>query len=251
MPANKRELKMSKKIASTLLAGLLVGLPIVAAQAEDEEGWWYAGNVTLTSDYVFRGVSQTDEDPALQSGLEIGHSMGFYAGAWASNVDFDAPDGIDNEVNLYAGWVFAFADESELDVQWVRYIYPGARTGFGINYNELIATYSFVDYFSATVAWTNDFLRTDESAFYYRLGAEVPMGDSEFNLTAGAGYNDISNAAGSDYWDFQLGVYRSWGMFTADLSYFETSGYDRDVQDFLGPRKWADGRVVLSLSVDF
>ena len=50
------------------------------------------GNVGLTTDYVFRGISQTDEKPAIQGGLDYAHSSGAYAGVWASNVDFNDGD---------------------------------------------------------------------------------------------------------------------------------------------------------------
>lgn len=242
---------MTKKIAPALLAGLLTGILAFPAQAQEEEGWWYGGSFLLTSDYVFRGVSQTDEGPAAQGSLDFGHASGFYAGAWASNVDFDAPDGIDMEINLYAGWVFGFENDSELDLQLVRYLYPGSNPGFGINYNELIAAYSYLDFYTATIAYSDDYLNTDESAFYYQFGAEFPLAESDYTVAFAAGYNDISSAAGSDYWDFQLGISRSWRDFNVDLSYFDTSGYDSEVRDFLGPKSWADGRFVLSVGMEF
>ncbi|NGP54089.1 TorF family putative porin [Thioalkalivibrio sp. XN8] len=240
---------MTKKIAPALWAGLLAGLACSGVQAE-EEGFWYGGSLALTSDYVFRGVTQTDEGPALQGSLDVGLANGVYAGVWASNVDFDAPDGIDLEVDIYVGWTLEFANETWLDLQLVRYLYPGANPGFGINYNEFIAAYGFRNY-TATVAYTNDYLRSDESALYYNFGAEFPLGDTEYTLAAAAGFNDISNVTGSDYWDYQVGVSRSWDAITADLSYYDTSGFDEDVQDFLGPEKWADGRVVLTFSWEF
>lgn len=244
---------MSRKFASALQAGLLAGVLAMPAQADDEAdaGWWYSGSLAATSDYVFRGVSQTDEDPAIQGSVDVGHSSGLYAGVWASNVDFDAPDGIDMEVNLYAGWVFGLVDDAELDLYWIRYIYPGANPGYGINYDEYVAALSLLDYYTVTVAWANDYLRADEDALYFHLGAEFPLPVAELNLKLGFGYNDISKAAGSDYRDFQAGINRSWGTFTADLSYFDTSGYNSEVEDFLGPGKWADGRVVLTLSMEF
>jgi uncharacterized protein (TIGR02001 family) len=242
---------MSRMIASALQVGVLVAFLATPAQADDEPGWWYGGSLTATSDYVFRGVSQTDEGPAIQGSIDVGHSSGLYAGVWASNVDFDAPDGIDTEVNLYAGWVFDLANEAELDLYLIRYIYPGANPGFGINYNEFVAALSLLDYYTVTAAWSNDYLRTDEDAFYYHVGAEFPLPVAELNLKLGFGYNDISNAAGSNYRDFQVGINRSWGAFTADLSYFDTSGYNPEVEDFLGPGKWADGRVVLTLRMEF
>ncbi len=251
-PITRRETSMPRKVnAPAMLASLLAAVLALPAQAEEDEGWWFGGGLAATSDYVFRGVSQTDEDPAIQGNLDFGHSSGFYAGVWASNVDFAAPDGIDVEVNLYAGWVFGLVDEASLDLYWIRYIYPGANAGFGINYDEYVAALSLLDYYTATVAWANDYLRTDEGALYYHLGAEFPLPVAELNLKLGFGYNDISKAAGSDYRDFQVGINRSWGAYKADLSYFDTSGFDSDVQALLGPDKWADGRVVLTLSYEF
>ncbi|MGD9386623.1 MAG: TorF family putative porin, partial [Gammaproteobacteria bacterium] len=163
---------MTKKIAPALCAGLLAGLACGVAQAQDE-AFWYGGSLALTSDYVFRGVTQTDEGPALQGSLDFGLANGLYAGVWASNVDFDAPDGIDLEVDVYFGWTLEFANDTWLDLQAVRYLYPGAKPGFGINYNEFIAAYGFMNY-TATVAYTNDYLKSDESALYYNLAAEFP-----------------------------------------------------------------------------
>lgn len=242
---------MRKKCAPAMLAGLAAGLVALGVQADEDQGWWVGGSLAATSDYVFRGVSQTDESPALQGSVDVGQANGFYAGIWASNVDFDSPDGIDIELNFYAGWVLEFDNDTALDLQFIRYQYPGANPGYGINYNELMVGYSFLEYYTATVAYSDDFLRSGESAFYYHAGADVPLGESGLNLTLGAGLNDISNVAGSDYWDYQVGVNRDFGMVNADLSYFDTSGFDADVQDWLGPRSWADGRVVLTLSVEF
>lgn len=240
---------MAQRIAPALWAGLLAGMACNAAEAADGD-WWYGGSVALTSDYVFRGVTQTDESPALQGSFDVGHASGLYAGAWASNVDFDAPDGIDLELDLYVGWTLEFENDTWLDLQLVRYLYPGAKPGFGINYNEFLAAYGFRN-ITATLGYTDNYINSDESALYYHLGAEFPLGDTEYTLAAGAAFNDISNAAGSDYWDYQLGVSRSWDAITADLSYYDTSGFDEDVQDFLGPEKWADARLVLSFSWEF
>jgi uncharacterized protein (TIGR02001 family) len=238
---------MLKRIAPALLAGMLAA----PAHADEEQGWWYGGTLAATTDYVYRGVSQTDEGPAIQGSLDVGHSNGMYAGIWASNVDFDEPDGIDYELNLYVGWVYDFTEDTSLDVQVVRYLYPGANAGYSFNFNELIAALSFLEYYTVTAAYSNDWLNTDENAFYYHFGADIPLGIRDLNLKLGAGFNDISDAAGDDYWDFQAGINRDWGIFNVDLSYFDTSGYNSRVEDFLGPRGWADSRVVLTVSVEF
>src|SRR5690606_15187789 len=75
------------------------------AQSGGEPAWSVGGSVTAATDYVWRGVSQTNEDPALMLDLYAGHESGWYAGASAANVDFDDPeDGMDYELAPYVGW---------------------------------------------------------------------------------------------------------------------------------------------------
>ena len=89
-----------------------------------------SANVAVTSDYVFRGVSQTRERPAISAGVDLTNE-GFYAGAWASNVDFG--DSTDAEVDLYAGYRPEVAGYA-LDFGVVGYLYPGQPEGADYDY---------------------------------------------------------------------------------------------------------------------
>jgi len=246
---------MNKKLiaVSILSAWFLAGPALAQEEEEEEEGWWLGGSITGTTDYIFRGVSQTDEDPAIQGSIDFGHSSGFYAGIWASNVDFDDPDdGIDVEIDYYLGWVFALPADMELDLQAVRYTYPGSNAGFGIDYNEYLAALSFLEYFTATFGFTGNYVNSDENAFYYHLGGEFPIGETGFNIIAGVAYNDVEKATdGDNYTDFQFGVNYTWNDINFDVSYFDTSSYGLGLQDFLGPKKWADSRVVFTIGYEF
>ena len=95
---------------------LFLGLSVVAlsasaysasAKAETQVGdFTFSGNAGIVTDYVYRGISQTDEGPAVQGGFDVGHSSGLYAGIWGSNVDFNDEDEAydENEYNLgYSG----------------------------------------------------------------------------------------------------------------------------------------------------
>ena len=70
-----------------------------------------SATVTGISDYDFRGVSQTADDPALQGSIDFEGETGLYAGIWASNVDFDDCCGEDYEVDYYVGWTAGDAVE--------------------------------------------------------------------------------------------------------------------------------------------
>ena len=101
-----------KKLAYALVLTGLVAAPTLA-MAEEESPHSLSANVTLTSDYIFRGISQTGGDPAIQGGLDYSHKSGFYLGTWASNVgwieDFQGYESGNMEIDLYGG--FHYLDE--------------------------------------------------------------------------------------------------------------------------------------------
>jgi uncharacterized protein (TIGR02001 family) len=111
---------VSRRVAATVLAaGVSLSALSGAAFAEDKLTW--SATATGTSEYVFRGISQTDEDPAIQGSFGLGYGM-FYAGAWASNVDFG--DDAQIEVDYYAGFKPTF-DKFTFDFGVIYYDYPG------------------------------------------------------------------------------------------------------------------------------
>jgi uncharacterized protein (TIGR02001 family) len=93
-----------------------------------------SSTVSLVSDYSFNGVSQTDESPAIQISLDYADQSGFYAGSWASNVDFG--EGTDIEVDFYAGYAGEVAGFS-YDTAILYYTYHGANASDELNYPEI------------------------------------------------------------------------------------------------------------------
>ena len=91
------DMKFVKKlsIATAFLAILPVSQPVFAESP-------ISANVALTSNYIFRGQTQNNEDPALQGGFDFEHGSGFYAGVWGSNVDFGGDES--TELDFYGGW---------------------------------------------------------------------------------------------------------------------------------------------------
>jgi len=90
----------------------------------------FTGNFGLYSQYVFRGLTQTNEKPALQGGFDYAHSAGFYAGIWGSNISWisDAvPDASASlEADTYFGFKKSLNDDLSFDVGFLRYNYPGS-----------------------------------------------------------------------------------------------------------------------------
>lgn len=87
-----------------------------------------SGNIGATSNYIWRGVTQTADDVAVQGGIDYEHESGFYVGTWASNVDFG--DDTTYELDFYAGYGGSFAEDFTYDISYVYYAYPDADSSY-------------------------------------------------------------------------------------------------------------------------
>lgn len=229
-----------KRVIVLTAAGFLllgVGAPV---QAE------LSANVALTSDYVWRGISQSDEDPAIQGGFDFTHQSGFYAGAWGSNVDFNETgesDPADLELDIYAGFSSEFRNGMSWDVGVIRYMYPGASAD--LDWTEVYVGAGYGG-FSGSINYSNDALASDEDGFYYNLGYEygLPQG---FGVHAGVGYYDVDDASGLEsYAHYSLGVNKELGGVGFDLTFHDT---DSDGEDAYDP--WGGNRFVFTVSKEF
>ncbi len=123
---------MKKALAAASVAAacstpLLALAQAPAAKAEPE--FTISGNLTIASDYRFRGYSQTGFKPAFQGGVDFSHKSGFYAGNWNSNVEQDLYTGASLEMDLYGGYKKELGPVT-LDVGYLYYYYPNSgKTG--------------------------------------------------------------------------------------------------------------------------
>ena len=131
---------MFKRICTALLVGGLVAAP---ALAQDDDGPTFLGgtfsaNVAITTDYTFRGISQSSSDAAIQGGFDWASDL-FYVGTWGSTVDFNddlanpftgeqISDGSSTEIDFYAGFTPSIGDIG-LDFGVIYYLYPNAPDG--------------------------------------------------------------------------------------------------------------------------
>ncbi|MCX7033590.1 MAG: TorF family putative porin [Arenimonas sp.] len=238
----KNTTPLSLALAAALLAVPMTGFAQDAAEEDDSGFSW---NAAITSDYMFRGVSQTQEDPAFQLGADYSFAGGFYVGAWASNVDFGA-GGPDVEVDTYIGWNTDLSDAWNLDLMLNRYNYIGQEDYFGDGeYTEFLATVAYDETYSFTFGYTNDIYDLDQDAFYAGAGGEWDIGKG-FALGAGVGYNVFDDSTGfEDYLDYSVSLSRDIGPVNASLSYVGTN--DKGEYNF-GDN--AEDRVVLTFSIE-
>ncbi|MGY1457530.1 TorF family putative porin [Luteimonas sp. A534] len=241
------------KLPLCVALAALVSTALPAHAQEAEAAWSFSGEVVAASDYVWRGVSQTQEDPALQIEAMVEHQSGFYVGAFASNVDFgDGEDGIDHEVNAYIGWAGELGGGTELDVFLSRVAYPGHNgSDYDIDYTEIEATLGIAEHYHVGVAYSPDIFNLDAKGWYYYAGAAFPLGDSGFTLGAQAGHYDLDDAAGDSYSDWLVSLDRDFGPINAKLQYSDTSSYGEILSDSVGDAGLADGRAALLLTWAF
>lgn len=237
-----------KKLVLTLTTAGLLGTSGIAL-AEDSPHT-FTGNLGFYSDYAFRGVSQTANEPAIQGGFDYAHSSGVYLGTWASNVTEAFLNGSNLEWDFYGGYSGSVGDLG-YNVGLLQYFYPGQTAGAtnidtlevyaGITYKGfgLKASYSLDDYFGfansdGTVYW--------DASFNYELPGAVMLG-LHYGYTAGEG-------AQVDYADWKVGISKAFGGFTFGLAYTDTDLTDAEQGPIKG-NDIKDGRVIVSISKTF
>jgi uncharacterized protein (TIGR02001 family) len=225
------------------LAAVVLTMSAAAVHAE------VTGTVTATSDYDFRGITQTAQGPALQGSIDYSHESGFYAGAWGSNVDFcskyDSGEACDAdvEVDLYAGW--RGGETVSYDLGAVYYSYPGASD---INFPEIYAaaTYKWV---TGKIWYSWDFGGSSDSAQYYQLDANIPL-PANFSIGLHGGYSDGTYWGGDNYFDWSAGVTYTLSHFTLNLKWVDGSDL-KSLNDTFDDVNSSDARAIFSVSTTF
>ncbi|MFT4248345.1 MAG: TorF family putative porin [Pseudomonas sp.] len=209
----------SSALACTLLLALSSVSTAAFAQDEGSDDYKpFSATLAVTSDYVWRGISQTNEDPAFQAGATYTSKVGLYVGAWTSNVDFGEGDP-DWERDFYVGYNTDFGDKVNFDVMVNRYTYSGASD---LNWNELITKTTFLKTYSLTLAYSNDSWATDQDGYYAGLAGNWSL-PHDFTIGASYGRSLFSNKAGiEDYSDYSVSVGKSFGPLALSLAYIDT-----------------------------
>lgn len=224
--------------------------PLITASAAQANDFELSGNVALTTQYKFRGITQSDEHPALQGGFDVSHSSGLYSGVWGSNVDFNDSDEASVEIDAYGGF-FNSIDQFSYDVGFIYYAYPGADSSLNYDFVEgsLALGYDFGSFAtSASVNYSPEYFGNSGHAEYYALGLEIPM-PYDVTLSGHLGYQNIEDNSAfgvPDYADWSIGL--GYSLYDIDLS---LQYVDTDLDE---PSECADGcreSLIFSISRSF
>jgi uncharacterized protein (TIGR02001 family) len=196
-----------KKILVPTLIALAVGSVSGLAQAQTatpESTLSY--NVGVSSDYRYRGISQSALKPALQAGVDYADKSGFYVGAWGSTIKWIKDAGGDSnvELDLYGGYKGAVGDVS-YDVGFLRYEYPSNKLAVSANTNEI---YGAATYGPATLKYShavsNLFGFADsKNSYYVDLSVTLDLGEG-YSLVPHVGYQSVKNNGDFSYSDYAL-----------------------------------------------
>ena len=195
--------KLHKIIAASLLASATTaGSGVVLAESP------LTANVGVTSNYMWRGVTQGNGDAAVSGGIDYAHASGAYVGTWVSSLG----DQDQQELDLYAGYAFD-AGPVGLDVGYIEYMYPVGNAT--LDFSEAYVNASF-NMFSAGVALTTSKeAGGDEDDVYMYVGAEFEV---KKGLTLGLTYGDydIDGGSADDYSHYQLSLSKDDFTFAID-----------------------------------
>lgn len=222
----------------------------------------FSATFTLATDYVFRGVSQTDSKPAVQGSLDYAHPIGIYLGVWGSNVNSDISKG-GVELDYYIGYGSELLTNFNIDLSLLYYSYPGGGNDPEPNYFEghlgldyKLANLPLTPKVGAGYWYSPDFFGEDGKAHYVNGVLELSL-PYEFILAGEFGYQYVkgdkttghgqgeNGGNGYDYNNWRIGISRELLKFVLDLSY-----HDTNEANFLG-KDIADERVVFTISRSF
>ncbi|WP_296447126.1 TorF family putative porin [Rhodoferax sp. UBA5149] len=211
-----------KSKSALVLTTLLASMAAMAQTKAPEPDYTLSYNVGVTSDYRFRGISQTSFKPALQAGVDFAHKSGFYLGAWGSNINWikdyiGATDG-SLEIDLYGGYKGEISKDFNYDLGVITYQYPSNTAANVVGFANANTTevYGALTYSVVTAKYSrsvSNFIANNSSSgsAYFEVAANFDLGNG-LTLTPHLGHQTIPNQAiNGDYTDYSLTLAKDFG----------------------------------------
>lgn len=198
-----------------------------------------SANFTATSDYVWRGQTQTNNSFAIQGGLDYEHPIGFSVGSWVSNVSGGS------EIDFYASYGFDFTPNFSVSLGYIFYHYPAVGASDTSEYNVNFDLYSF----SGSVNYTDGYFGSKSKSWYFSLErvADVRK-EFGFKFLMGVGFTNFryqAKVGSKDYMDYKVGVIKDIGGIDLALTWTDT---DRNTFDGVVEADTDDHSFTVSLT---
>ena len=221
--------------------GAVFAIPAMAADVPAAPVSPISYNLGFTSDYIFRGITQTTHAPAVQGGADYTHTSGLYVGSWASNIKWIKDSGAiasgdaNVELDTYFGIKNTIANDLGYDVGYVRYNYLGNYTpNMGFNNADTAEGYAAATYKFATLKYSysllDGFLTTPRTkgTNYIDLSANYPISDSGVTIGAHIGQQTFVGTTtlggyGLSYADYKLSAAKDFNGYVIGLTYSNTN----------------------------
>jgi uncharacterized protein (TIGR02001 family) len=256
-------------------------MPAMSVFAEEEKSDHSVSyNMGLFSEYVFRGYTQTHNDPALQGGIDYEHSSGFYLGAWASNISWlrdanQSDSGHSLEVDVYGGYAGEIADTGiGYDVGLLQYFYPGEMKSnqaaantleyyVGLNYGTKFGDFSVTRYeVLSNDAWTwgdrtGSYTHSAKGSDYWSVDYEHDIGQyipseifKDVTLSLHYGKQRFNNYSEYDYVDTLVGIDKAYKGVNVGVQFIGTN-MSKSTWTKVGSNQPGESRTVFYVSKEF
>jgi len=237
---------MNKLFLAAAIATTFLGSVAHAEDAKPDNEVSY--NVSVVSDYRYRGISQTTLDPALQGGADyVNNPTGLYAGTWLSTIKWITDQGGSShaEWDLYAGKRGDIAKDVSYDVGVLTYVYASNDLPTSANTTELYGQLSFGPaYAKYSYSLTNLFGFADsKGSGYVDLGANVDVGNG-YTINLHAGHQTVANNSAFSYSDWKIGVTKDFTVVTGSIAAIGT-----DTHNYVSADGNNLGKTALILSI--
>jgi uncharacterized protein (TIGR02001 family) len=211
-------------------------------------------NAALTSDYRYRGISQTRLQPALQGGVDYTHNpSGFYAGTWLSTIKWikDAGGSGDIELDIYGGKRGEIVKDVSYDVGLLSYVYPSNGLNPSANTTEI---YGQIGYGPAYVKYSHAVtslfgFANSKNSGYLDMGANIDL-DGGYIVNLHAGHQTVKNNSTFSYTDWKVGLTKDFGVVVGAIAVLGTN-----TNNYVGPvsdaKNLGKTSIVLSVSKIF
>lgn len=219
-----------------------IGLLVIGARADAAT---VTGSATLTTDYVWRGTTQTQGDPSAQAGFKVASALGFYGSVWGSNVEFAPETHASSELDYTVGWAGNLSDDWALDVNVLHYQYPS--TTADLDWTELNGTVTYASNYWLSVGYSTEALGSDESGVYTLVGARFPVND-QVRLEAAAGYYTLDDVYDDSYLHGQLSAV--WAVKAPLELRLTAHATDSSAEEIFGDQ-FAGNRIEAALQASF